>query len=104
MPIIRCKQNYGYYNVTLGSEQIGVKRRNGEFFYVTFRGYITAEIAKQLSATPVKLKAHAYSMGLGADWIELADNEYIQGALIDSTAVYAVLAANNRPRVVNVDI
>lgn len=101
MPIIRCKQNYGYYVADPGGQLIGVRTRCGEYRYVKFLGFISATHAKRLQATPVKLSACAYSMGVGSPWIELANDEYIQGALIGSTAVYAVLAANNRPRVIS---
>lgn len=107
MPLLLRKLNYR--NIVLGGEctgeSVGVLRRDGEFFYVTWLGFIEACDALMLpEAKPVKLKIAAYALeqDMPANWIDLVDCQMIQGCYVGKGA-YGV-TCNGIPRLVTTRI
>ena len=87
MPMLLRKLNYR--NIVLAGEctgeSVGVLRRNGGFFYVTWLGFIEAGDALKLpEAKPVKLLIAAYALeqDMPAKWFDLAEGQMIQGCYV----------------------
>lgn len=103
MPLLMRKLNYRniLLNSKMSGESVGVLRRHGEFFYVTWLGFIEAGDALKLpEARPVKLQIAAYALedDIPAVWKNLSDGEMIQGCYI-GRGVYGVIC-HGIPRVV----
>lgn len=103
MPMLLRKLNYR--NIVLSNEcsgeAVGILRRDGEFFYVTWLGFIERDEALKFSeARPVKLKIAAYALQPDppAKWVNLAEGEMIQGCFVGHGA-YGVVS-EGVPRIV----
>ena len=101
MPQIRTAINQRQYVVPGGGVTIAVFTRNGDYRHMRFKGFVDCELAPHLpDAIPVKLYAKAYT--LSADtfgkWVELSENEALQGCLFQGN-VWAVLL-DGVPRIV----
>lgn len=80
------------------AETIGVMRKDGSFGYVKWLGFIdTFEAKNLLGARAVKLEVARIGVrkGLGNQWKDLSEGEYVMGCLI-SEGAYAVADVNLR--------
>ena len=99
MSVLRAKFNYANIILTgtSKSERVGVHRRNGSIAHVRWLGFIDSESTRRLpNAKPVRLQVKQYSQdSYGGNWIDVPENSYVQGCLIDC-GVFGVTDAKIR--------
>ena len=108
MPIIRVKLNYRnlQFDTNPAKDQVPIRRRrNGEYFYASWLGFIDLDIArKKPYAIPVKINITAYSIeeGISPQWINVdSEREHLQGCFTNK-GVYGVMINKGTPRIVRI--
>lgn len=105
MPLLKVRTNYRYdiLGIPAPGDTIGVRLKNGEYRYYSWRGFLDVHEARQLNdAIPVKLDAVAYSINdleLGGSWISISNTQAIQGCF-HGNKVYGV-TSDGVPRLVS---
>ena len=99
MPLLRIRINYR--KIILDNdcitEEIAVLRKDGEYRYLRFLGFITRDDAITLDCSlPVKLKVDAYATkdDVSIKWTTIPTNKHLQGCLT-LVGAYCVLNGIN---------
>jgi len=103
MPLLRIKINYRkiILDNDCSTEEIAVLRKDGEYRYLRFLGFITRDDAIALDCSlPVKLKVDAYAAkdDVSIKWTTIPTNKHLQGCLT-ARGVYGVIT-KSIPRIV----